>query len=379
MTERTNKFAFILTQKQDPDSKIYFSGKFENRATYRAFLRPRRGGVLFAVGMLFSLFFPPPAANAGILSFFSDLISSKEFLVAPANSQTMELLEAARNSDPNPNSDNGGGIIVNDSAILANSAPGQSGSDKPSGATPPSDQISVYVVRKGDTLSAIAKMFGVSANTILWANDISRGGGVSVGQKLVILPVSGVQYTVKKGDTVVKISALYKADAEEIYRANDIEESEKLTIGDSIIIPNGVESEAQVAAPKKGNKSYVSSGSSFIASDGYFVRPTAGRKTQGIHGHNGIDFHAGKGTAVVAAAAGMVVVSRDSGWGGGYGQYIVIKHSNGTQTLYAHLSDNAVSEGQEVSQGQRIGSSGDTGKSFGAHLHFEVRGGRNPF
>jgi murein DD-endopeptidase MepM/ murein hydrolase activator NlpD len=311
---------------------------------------------------------------------FADLHFSKEFLGVPVNSQTMALLEAVRNTDPSPDPESADVIIVDGSAILASATPDQAGS----GTIPTGDQISVYVVRKGDTLSAIAKMFGVSNNTILWANDIPKGGTVQVGQKLVILPVSGIQYTVKKGDTIEKIAALYKAEADDIRESNNIEGGDILAVGGTIIIPNGVESEAPSVSPVKTIKKALGSlvntvSSPTVSTDGYFVRPTVGRKTQGIHGHNGIDFHAGKGTAVVAAAAGTVVVSLDSGWNGGYGQYVVIKHSNSTQTLYAHLSNNMVSEGQTVSQGQTIGLSGDTGKSFGPHLHFEVRGGRNPF
>ena len=74
-----------------------------------------------------------------------------------------------------------------------------------------------------------------------------------------------------------------------------------------------------------------------------------------------------------------MLVSKSSGWNGGYGNYIVIKHSNGTQTLYSHLSSNAVVVGDVVEQGENIGVMGNTGKSTGTHLHFEVRGGTNPF
>lgn len=386
--KRLTNLAFILIQKQDPGSKIRFPRKFENQAKYRAFLKPRRRGALLFAVMFFSILPPFSAAYAGglfdkISEIFNDLHFSKEFSGVPVNSQNMALLEAVRNSDPSPDPRGTNVTIVNDSAILANQAPDQPGGDKLSGVTPAGDQISVYVVRKGDTLSAIAKMFGVSANTILWANDIPKGGSVRVGQKLVILPVSGVQHTVKKGETVAKIAALYKADADEIRGTNNLEDGENLTAGDIIIIPNGVESEAPSVNPIKNTiKRALSSlvdDTPAVPTSGYFVRPTAGRKTQGLHGHNGIDFHADEGTAVVAAAAGTVVVSMSSGWNGGYGQYIVIQHANGTQTLYAHLSNNIVSAGQEVSQRQLIAYSGSTGKSFGPHLHFEVRGGRNPF
>ena len=102
-------------------------------------------------------------------------------------------------------------------------------------------------------------------------------------------------------------------------------------------------------------------------------------KTQGIHGYNAVDLAAGPGSSIRAAAAGEVIVSKATGWNGGYGQYIVIRHASGAQTLYAHLSSNAVGVGNYVSQGEVIGGMGNTGRSTGNHLHFEVRGGRNPF
>jgi len=72
-------------------------------------------------------------------------------------------------------------------------------------------------------------------------------------------------------------------------------------------------------------------------------------------------------------------VSVNGGWNGGYGNYIVITHPNGTQTLYAHNSENVVSVGEKVIKGQLIGFIGSTGKSTGSHLHFEIRGAKNPF
>lgn len=109
------------------------------------------------------------------------------------------------------------------------------------------------------------------------------------------------------------------------------------------------------------------------------MRPTKGVRSQGIHGHNGVDIAAPVGTPVWAAADGKVIVARSGGWNGGYGSYVVISHSNGTQTLYAHLSRVDVTVGQSVTKGKTIGAMGNTGKSTGPHLHFEVRGGKNPF
>src|SRR5690606_1590516 len=100
--------------------------------------------------------------------------------------------------------------------------------------------------------------------------------------------------------------------------------------------------------------------------------------TQGLHGYNGIDLGAPVGTGVYASAGGSVILAKSSGWNGGYGNYIIISHDNGTQTLYSHLSSVNVSLGQRVSQGDLIGAVGSTGKSTGPHLHFEVRGASNP-
>jgi murein DD-endopeptidase MepM/ murein hydrolase activator NlpD len=113
---------------------------------------------------------------------------------------------------------------------------------------------------------------------------------------------------------------------------------------------------------------------------GYYDNPLPGAiLTQGIHGWNGVDIGAPKGTPIHAAADGTVIVARAGGWNGGYGSYVVISHPNGTQTLYGHMNSVAISVGASVGSGQVIGYVGTTGKSTGNHLHFEVRGAANPF
>jgi murein DD-endopeptidase MepM/ murein hydrolase activator NlpD len=91
--------------------------------------------------------------------------------------------------------------------------------------------------------------------------------------------------------------------------------------------------------------------------------------------HAGIDIGVAEGTPIHAAAAGTVVLAS---WNGGYGNYTCIDHGGGMATCYAHQSSYAVSSGARVSQGQVIGYVGNTGHSFGAHLHFEVRINGNP-
>lgn len=100
--------------------------------------------------------------------------------------------------------------------------------------------------------------------------------------------------------------------------------------------------------------------------------------SQREHGYGAVDFVAPTGTRIMAFQKGTVVVSREGGWNGGFGSYIVLSHE-GFQTLYAHLSLVLVKAGDFVRQGTAIGYSGDSGKVTGPHLHFEVRGRRNPW
>lgn len=275
--------------------------------------------------------------------------------------------------NPNPNPASGGGDIsvVGGTALLPESGP--SGTIADISQENPHGTISVYTVRQGDTLSQIAKMFGVSINTIAWGNDL-KNGTIKPGDTLLILPISGVRHIVVKGDTVAGIAKKYKADAREISLFNNLSESALLAAGTEIIIPDG-----EGAAVNLGPASRVRGGGG-PSYDGYYLRPIlGGRKTQGLHGYNGIDLANYFGAPVFASAGGEVIVAKYDGWNGGYGKYVVIAHPNGTQTLYSHLSQVLTYVGRQVARGEVIGNIGSTGNSTGPHLHFEVRGARNPF
>lgn len=280
--------------------------------------------------------------------------------------QTMPILEASMS----PNPARGGGEVVIEDGVAVRAAGGFAGET----VIPSKDAISIYIVREGDTLSQIASMFEVSVNTIKWANNIT--GAIKPGQMLTILPVSGLKYTVKKGDTLETIAKKYKGDTNEISQFNGL--TGPIAVGDVIIIPNG--QETYEPAPSKGG-SKVAATSQSSSYSGYYTNPLpGGRRTQGIHGTNGVDLAAPVGTPIVAAAGGDVIIALEGGWNGGYGTYVVVKHDNGTQSLYAHMSSVAAGKGQRVNAGQVIGYVGNTGRSTGAHLHFEIRGGpRNPF
>ncbi len=335
----------------------------------------------------------PHAVEASVMSFVSDLLTSDKITAtntAALNSQNMPLLEAPLNS--NAIDSNGGGdiIIVDDDSLSPETGPIPGNELNNHG----SDQISIYVVRKGDTLSDIAKLFDVSKNTIIWGNDI-KGGIITEGQTLAILPVSGVKHIVKSGDTLKSIAAKYSANIDDVLQYNNLPIDSKLAVGDEIIVPDGEVADVPTPVASPGTKSTPVSQNAHIRAlqqsrkqmianypsyDSYYIRPiTGGVKTQGIHGYNGVDLASSIGTPVMASASGDVIISKSSGWNGGYGQYIVIQHGNNTQTLYGHLSRNIVSEGAHVVQGQVIGYMGSTGNSTGPHVHFEIRGAKNPF
>lgn len=292
------------------------------------------------------------------------------------NVQSMPLLKAANHPDPNP-AKGGGDVIVEEGALVP-FGDFEGGEDNVNSRTA-NGEISVYVVREGDTLSQIAEMFDVSANTILWANDIARASLIQPGSTLVILPVTGVRHVVKKGDTIASIAKKYDGDVDEILSYNQLASASDITIGDTVVVPSGV-----LAAPASSSASPSrASGGAAVAtgngSSGFSHPLPGGMRTQGIHGYNGVDLAASVGTPVISAAAGEVIVAKGSGWNGGYGNYVVIKHPNGTQTLYAHLASVSVTVGMQVGVGRQVGIIGNTGRSTGVHLHFEVRGARNPF
>jgi len=304
----------------------------------------------------------------------SAIVKQKDEIQSETNSQNLDLPEPINSQATSSPKNEIDQTITGGSAILPESGPLGTAIDLKDNQTP-SDLISVYTVHTGDTVGTIANMFNVSVNTIYWANDLKKGAPLKTGDTIVILPVTGVQITVKKGDTVKSLAKKYGGDVDEIVAYNDLNSATSLTVGDTIIIPNGEESAIVSSTGKKIQKAPIKySGPSFA---GYYLRPiSGGKRTQGIHGNNAVDIAAPAGTPILAAASGRIILARRQG---SYGNYVVIAHPNGTQTLYAHASQLYVSVGQQISQGETIAAVGSTGNSTGYHLHFEVRGARNPF
>lgn len=356
--------------------KPLLRGKAKNPLFYKLFVG--------AAPIIF--LFVPLIVQASVFSVLTALFEQgtavADASVVSVNSQTMPLLQPAVNLNPNP-SRGGGNISVTDGVALV-PIESPSGTSPDYEERPRSSQISVYTVHEGDTLTQIADMFDVTVNTIIWANEI-KGRVIRPGDLLVILPVTGIRHMVAKGDTIENLAKKYKGDMDEIVSYNELEKSESLVIGSTIIIPSGV---LNTSAPVTSSKSIASPGRTAPLHGaggpeytGYFVWPVdGGVVTQGLHGFNGIDIGAPRGTNILASAAGVVLIARNNGgWNGGYGNYVVIQHNNGTQTLYAHATEVLVAPGESVSQGETIATVGRTGQATGNHLHFEVRGAANPF
>lgn len=268
--------------------------------------------------------------------------------------------------------------IVSDNALLPATGPRGVFDGTGSGEFN-ADDISVYVIRKGDSLSEIAKMFDVSVNTILWANDLKKGDKLKEGDTLFILPISGVKHIVTKGQTLASLAKLYKVDISTITSFNGISPDDKLTVGDELIIPDAEMPNDDTPA-KSNSKNYYATGT-LKNIQGYFINPVPElkRKSQGLHGpgNRGIDLAAPTGTKIYASAPGKVLLARN-GYNGGYGNMVIIEHPNGTKTLYGHMYKLGTRTGAQVERGEVIGYVGNTGRSTGPHLHFEVFNAKNP-
>jgi len=240
-----------------------------------------------------------------------------------------------------------------------------------------SNQVIEYTVQPGDLLSFIASDYGVSVDSIIWANNLANANSIRPDQILRIPPVSGIIHKVKSGDTIFSIAKKYGATTDKILAFNDLKEGQSLEINEELIVPDGQLKSSVVTKP--GAKPIIANRFSYLPDLGdYFMIPTQGRLSQGLHGRNGADKANPCGTPIYAAADGNAITVDGIGYNGGFGQFIKLAHPNGTETLYAHLSKIVILAGQTVARGQLIALMGSTGRSTGCHLHFEVHGARNP-
>ncbi|MBI3954881.1 M23 family metallopeptidase [Candidatus Gottesmanbacteria bacterium] len=226
-----------------------------------------------------------------------------------------------------------------------------------------------YEVVKGDTLALIADKFGISVDTIKWVNSL-KTEKLMPAQILKIPPVTGMVHKAKPGDTVYSIAKKYKAEAQNIvnFPANDFADLDtfSLNVGQIVFVPDGVMPEAAPIFQKAPVPQFIA------GVGGKFIWPTQGLITQNpVSYHMAVDIANASAPPVAAGDAGVVSFANCQRYG--YGCHVIIKHPDGYETLYAHLSAYYVSVGDKVGRGQVIGKMGSTGRSTGTHLHFEVR------
>lgn len=280
----------------------------------------------------------------------------------------------------------------------------------------PSLQMNFYYAKKGDNLASIAKENDLDFYTILSVNGLEESNDISIGQKLRIPNQRGILHKVRRGESIEDIALMYDVNIRKIIRVNQILDPEDIKPGMELFIPEAkttLDFQKQLLARSgivyddgensKKNKSLTSgkitSSKKVIASNsskskgksnenikfasgasigmpcdniktssnfGYRRDPFTGRRAF----HAGVDLTPGYGSDVYSAIDGVVTYA---GWMGGYGKLVVITDKNGVSTRYGHLSKISVRKGAEVKKGQKLGDVGSTGRSTGAHLHFEVR------
>ncbi len=252
---------------------------------------------------------------------------------------------------------------------------------------------SAVIVGEGDTVYALSRRHRVSARDIIEANGLRAPYHLTVGQRIV-LP-RGTVHTVRSGETLYAISRTYDANVYEIARANGIGPPYTIFADQKIRIPGTVQPVAASSsasasgtatqpAPPKPQPAVLpksvptpppATGSGFVwPVDGKIVSGF-GPKAQGLH-NDGINIAASEGAAVRAAENGVVAYAGNELRG--FGNLLLVKHSNGFVTAYAHASELLVKRGDKVKRGQAIALVGSTGSVSSPQLHFEVRKGKTP-
>ncbi len=244
----------------------------------------------------------------------------------------------------------------------------------------PTHNFQIHVVSEFDTPNSIAEQYGISSDTLIGGNpQMSRESNLlQTGAELVILPVDGALHTVAPGETLESIAALYEVPVEDIinFESNNLEEPFLRLVPEmQLVIPGASIGQFYFTAPKSvGNAGGAQEWA--VVGTGTYIWPLGGRCITQYYGgfHAGLDVGSKEGSPIYASDTGTVTyASYAAGQYYDYGNLIVINHGNGYETFYAHLSGINVYPGQIVNQGDLIGYSGNTGRSSGPHLHFEIR------
>ncbi len=225
-------------------------------------------------------------------------------------------------------------------------------------------EVETYTVRPGDTLGEIALRYGLEMDTLISFNQIEDVRRLQAGTTMEVPNRDGLLYTVKGGDSLSSIAGRHETTVNAILDANDMK-SQVIDVGQVIFVPGARLNDTErriilgelFAWPARGT---------FTSGFGMRADPFTGYPRF----HNGVDMASRIGTPIRAAASGRVVHIETQV--GNYGRFVILRHPDGFQTLYAHMDSFSVRNGQYVDRGTIIGSMGNTGRSTGPHLHFSV-------
>lgn len=246
--------------------------------------------------------------------------------------------------------------------------------------------VSSYVVAAGDSLWSIANSQNLEVDTLIGSNPTRTASVLRPGEVLRIPNQDGIFHTFVSGDTIASVAERYRVAVDRIKQVNPTVDVYSLTAGNEIFLPGARPAIVAQPRPRRQQRGTTNNRQQVSApATRNFRWPVMGRITSPFGWrrhpitrrndfHSGIDIRAARGTVIRAAAAGTVV---HSGWMGGYGRTVVIRHANGKSTLYAHAESLLVRQGDTVTAGQNIARAGSSGRATGPHLHFEVRDRNN--
>lgn len=237
---------------------------------------------------------------------------------------------------------------------------------------PALERFQRHKVVAGETLESIAQRYNLKPATIIAMNPTLQISRITVGSELQIPPYNGIVVEVARGQTLRQIAAKHKIRPDVLFEVNGCQKNPKIVFVPEVNrSPNRLIVETPTATPTATSKllGYPLQQEAKVAiSYGWQTNPTNGE----VFFHSGIDLLANQGTPVQAIGDGTVAFANEQGT---YGNLIIINHSGGLQSRYAHLDSIKVSVGQPVKKGDIVGTVGTTGKPTisQSHLHFEVR------
>ena len=317
----------------------------------------RNAGIVLWLSLTLFACIAVPVAVCSFSSYFSSFASPVELDNFDGELAMLDsLMSKFAMEDAGYSFDEEGNIILEDGSVLKASAV----------SVGQTVTYQTYTVKSGEAISTITRKFGLTnISTLIAVNGIGNVRALREGQKLRIPSMDGLIHRVSKGESLGSVSAKYHVSVEEICDANDLS-SQNLKAGQELFIP-GAKLDSMSLKKAMGELFVCPITAKYRISS--LFGPRIDPISQLKRNHTGVDFACPTGTPIGAAMSGKVVYV---GWSNIFGNYVIINHINGYQTLYAHMSKITCKNGQKVDQGTKVGLVGSTGYSTGPHLHFTV-------